>query len=199
MHRLKLKVIFFISFLFLAVFSSHSQTQEELDSIELEEFISFISMDDKLTGSTGKQVDDIISYAKNFLGTPYHFGGTSPSGFDCSGFIYYVMGNFGMSLTRSSYGLAEFGENVMLSEVRPGDLMFFKGRNANATQVGHVALVIENSEEGIKFIHASTSRGVVIDNFMTSKYYIPRFIKAKRLDYGVEAPEDLMIDDSMKE
>ncbi len=178
-------------------FSNYSQTQAELDSIELEEFISMISMDDRVPSGNAKQVDDIITYAKNFLGTPYHFGGTSPAGFDCSGFIYYVMGNFGMSLTRSSYGLAEFGENVMLHDVRAGDLMFFKGRNANASGVGHVALVIDNSPEGIKFIHASTSRGVVIDNFMTSKYYIPRFIKAKRLDYGVEEPENLMLDDTM--
>ena len=196
---MKLKVNFLISFFCLLPMYYSAQTQAELDSIELEEFISMISLDERISSGNAKQVDDIISYAKNFLGTPYHFGGTSPAGFDCSGFIYYVMGNFGLSLTRSSYGLAEFGENVMLHDVRPGDLMFFKGRNSNASGVGHVALVIEHSEEGIKFIHASTSRGVTIDNFNTSKYYIPRFIKAKRLDYGVEEPENLMMDDSMTE
>jgi cell wall-associated NlpC family hydrolase len=95
------------------------------------------------------------------------------------------MGNFGMQLTRSSYGLAEFGETVKLADIRPGDLMFFKGRNVSSTRVGHVALVVEVTPDAIRFIHASTSRGVVIDNFKTSKYYIPRFIKAKRLDYGV--------------
>lgn len=133
-----------------------------------------------------KQVDEIISFAKKFLGTPYHYAGSTPSGFDCSGFIYYVMGNFGFSLTRTSYGLAEFGRTVKISELRPGDLMFFKGRNVNSSQIGHVAMVVEVSPGVIKFIHSSTSRGVVIDNFLTSKYYIPRFIKAKRLDYGVE-------------
>lgn len=133
-----------------------------------------------------KQVDEIISFAKKFLGTPYHYAGSTPSGFDCSGFIYYVMGNFGFSLTRTSYGLAEFGRTVKISDLRPGDLMFFKGRNVNSTQIGHVAMVVEVSPGVIKFIHSSTSRGVVIDNFLTSKYYIPRFIKAKRLDYGVE-------------
>ena len=195
----KLKIFFLISFCCLISFSNKAQSQEYLDSAELEEFIDFLSMDTRVTQGNEKHVDNIITYAKNFLGTPYHYGGTSPSGFDCSGFIYYVMGNFGMSLTRSSYGLAEFGENVMLSEVRAGDLMFFTGRNSNARNVGHVALVIDHNEQGIKFIHASTSRGVVIDNFNTSKYYIPRFLKAKRLDYGVEEPEDLMLDDSMKE
>lgn len=199
MQGLNLKLIFFVCSFCLISFSGKTQTPEELDSIELEQFISMISYGDSLFTGNAQQVDDIISFAKNFLGTPYHFGGTTPAGFDCSGFIYYIMGNFGMSLTRTSYGLAEFGENVSLSEIRPGDLMFFKGRNPNSTNVGHVAMVIEVGPGVIKFIHASTSRGVVIDNFTTSKYYIPRFIKAKRLDYGEEEIEDLMIDDSMVE
>lgn len=134
----------------------------------------------------GAQIDALISYAKTFLGTPYRYAGTSPSGFDCSGFIYHVFGSFGISVTRTSYGLAELGQTVKLADLRPGDLMFFKGRNINSTSVGHVSLVVEVNENEIKMIHASTSRGVVIDNFKTSKYYIPRFIKAKRLDYGVE-------------
>jgi cell wall-associated NlpC family hydrolase len=139
---------------------------------------------DSLRPKNSEQVDEIISFAKKYLGTPYHYAGSTPSGFDCSGFIYYVMGNFGMQLTRSSYGLAEFGETVKLADIRPGDLMFFKGRSTASTRVGHVALVVEVTPDAIRFIHASTSRGVVIDNFKTSKYYIPRFIKAKRLDYG---------------
>lgn len=134
--------------------------------------------------SNGAQIDAMVKYAKSFLGTPYHYSGTTPSGFDCSGFINYVMGDFGFELTRTSYGLAELGKTVKLSEIRPGDLLFFKGRNINSTTVGHVAMVIEVSESEIKMIHASTSRGVVIDNFKESSYYIPRFIKAKRLDYG---------------
>ena len=51
----------------------------------------------------------------------------------------------------------------------------------------------------IKFIHASSSKGITIDTFNASTYYVPRFIKAKRLDYGEDEVEDLMIDDSMKE
>lgn len=136
--------------------------------------------------ANGEEIDALISYAKTFLGTPYHYAGTSPSGFDCSGFIYYVFGNFGFDVTRTSYGLAELGQTVKLADLRPGDLMFFKGRNINSTSVGHVSLVVEVSDTEIKMIHASSSRGVVIDNFKTSKYYIPRFIKAKRLDYGAQ-------------
>ena len=129
------------------------------------------------------QVDAIISYAKRFLGVPYRYGGTTPSGFDCSGFINYVFGNFGFDLVRTSYGLAELGTTVKLSEIRPGDLMFFKGSNVNSTSVGHVALVVEVTPDAIKFIH-SANNGVRIDNFKTSQYYIQRYVKTKRLDYG---------------
>lgn len=131
-----------------------------------------------------KQVEEIIQFAKKFLGTPYHYAGSTPSGFDCSGFIYYVMGNFGMRLSRSSPGIAEFGKTVKLSELQPGDLMFFKGRNTRSSGVGHVAMVVEVKDGIIKFIHSSTSRGVIIDTFNNSGYYVPRYLKSKRLDYG---------------
>lgn len=134
----------------------------------------------------GQHIDAMIKYAKTFLGTPYRYAGTTPSGFDCSGFINYVMGDFGFELTRTSYGLAELGQTVRLSEVRPGDLLFFKGRNVNSTSVGHVGMVVEVVGSQIKMIHSSTSRGVVVENFNASSYYVPRFIKAKRLDYGVK-------------
>jgi cell wall-associated NlpC family hydrolase len=136
-----------------------------------------------------KQVEEIIQFAKKFLGTPYHYAGSTPSGFDCSGFIYYVMGNFGMRLSRSSPGIAEFGKTVKLAELQPGDLMFFKGRNTRASGVGHVAMVVEVKDGIIRFIHSSTSRGVIIDTFNKSGYYVPRYLKAKRLDYGGLTPQ----------
>jgi cell wall-associated NlpC family hydrolase len=129
------------------------------------------------------KADAIIAYAKTFLGVPYRWGGTTPSGFDCSGFINYIFGNFGFSLVRTSFGLAELGETIKLSDIQPGDLMFFKGSNVNSTSVGHVAMVIEVTPTAIKFIHSANS-GVRIDNFKTSEYYIKRYVKTKRLDYG---------------
>jgi lipoprotein Spr len=129
------------------------------------------------------KVDSIISYAKTFLGVPYHHGGSSPSGFDCSGFINYIFKNFGIRLSRSSSALAEFGETILFSDIQPGDLMFFKGSNINSSTVGHVAMVVEVAPNTLKFIH-SANGGVRIENFVTSKYYTQRYIKAKRLDYG---------------
>ena len=129
-----------------------------------------------------EKINSIIAFAKTFIGTPYHWGGTTPSGFDCSGFINYIFGNFGFSLSRTSYNLAELGETVKLENLQAGDLMFFKGSNPKSTTVGHVAMVIEVTPDAIRFIHSANS-GVKIDNFKTSKYYISRYLKAKRLDY----------------
>ncbi len=160
-------------------------TQVTVTNPPADSAVQVASNDSVVTTANNEQIDAIISYAKKFLGTPYKWAGTTPSGFDCSGFISYVFGNFGFSLTHSSVAMAELGATVKLSELQPGDLMFFKGRDASSTRVGHVAMVVEVAPNVIKFIHSS-SRGVVIDNFIASKYYVPRFIKAKRLDYGVK-------------
>lgn len=177
--------------LFLLPFSfAFAQAEEVEDTIKLTLPVDTMMIDtSKIPASNSEEIDELISFAKTFLGTPYKWSGTTPSGFDCSGFIYYIMGNFGFEITRTSYGMADLGRQVKLSEVRPGDLLFFKGRNVNSTSVGHVGMVVEVTPDAIFFIHSSSSRGVVIDNFKTSKYYIPRFLKAKRLDYGVADDE----------
>jgi cell wall-associated NlpC family hydrolase len=174
---LKSPIHFFFLLTIVALFSSNSLAS---DSYEFDFAVSF---EDSIPKKSNPKVDAIISYAKTFLGVPYRYGGSTPSGFDCSGFINYIFGNFGFSLVRSSYGLAEIGETIALSEIQPGDLMFFKGSNVNSTSVGHVAMVIDVTADEIKFIH-SANGGVQITNFKTSKYYIQRYVKTKRLDYG---------------
>lgn len=189
--------------LFLLPFSfAFAQAEDEGDTLLLKLPPDSLSVDtlkikgkkptDSLSSGANNsaEIDELIGFAKTFLGTPYKWSGTTPSGFDCSGFIYYIMGNFGFEITRTSYGMADLGRQVKLSEVRPGDLLFFKGRNVNSSSVGHVGMVVEVNPDAIYFIHSSSSRGVVIDNFKTSKYYIPRFLKAKRIDYGVPDGEN---------
>lgn len=177
-------LILLVSFSSLRLQGQTLDSQDSLSSLVTKDSIRKTADSVFVPVKNSKEVDNLISFAKRFLGTPYRYAGTTPSGFDCSGFIMYVFGHFGLNLVRTSYGMAELGTSVKLSEIRPGDLMFFKGRDINSTKVGHVAMVVEVSPTAIKFIHASSSRGITIDNFKTSKYFIARFIKAKRLDWG---------------
>ncbi len=182
-------------FLFFFLFCSNFYAQEvtKLDSLKTNKSIpnkkklDFNLPEDSIPENKNNHVNSILSFAKTFLGTPYISAGASPTGFDCSGYISYVLGNFGLSITHSSYGMAEYGRTVKLSEAKPGDLMFFKGRNVNSTRIGHVAMILEVSNEGeIKFIHAASSKGISIDKFNGSGYYVPRYVTTKRLDYGVQ-------------
>lgn len=166
----------FFSF-FISFFSSNIIAQVSLDSVS-EPADSSGVLDELID----QKSDAIIKYAKQFMGVPYVWGGMSPSGFDCSGFINYVFRGFGFSLTRTSYGLAELGTTVSLKDLQPGDLMFFKARNLNSRQVGHVALVVDTTDGIIQFIHAART-GIRMDTFNNHSYYVPRYIKSKRLDY----------------
>lgn len=126
--------------------------------------------------------DDLVGYASRYLGTRYRSGGKGPGGFDCSGFTSFVFRNFGYSLGASSRVQGQQGESISLDEVEIGDLMFFSGRRGGNT-VGHVGMVIDvDREHGTcKFIHASSSQGVVIQNFPDGGYYSNRFIDARRV------------------
>jgi cell wall-associated NlpC family hydrolase len=183
-------LFFFISSLLLTIKVS-AQTSLKKDSITSSKSkakLDFKVHTDSLPQNNSAYVDNILGFAKTFLGTPYLSSGASPTGFDCSGFVSYVLGNFGLDVIHSSYGLAEYGRTVKLSEAKPGDLMFFKGSNSGSSRIGHVAIIYEvNPTEGIKFIHASSSKGITIDRFNGSAYYVPRYVTTKRLDYGVES------------
>ena len=183
-------LFFFISSLLLTIKVS-AQTSLKKDSITSSKSkakLDFKVHTDSLPQNNSAYVDNMLGFAKTFLGTPYLSSGASPTGFDCSGFVSYVLGNFGLDVIHSSYGLAEYGRTVKLSEAKPGDLMFFKGSNSGSSRIGHVAIIYEvNPTEGIKFIHASYSKGITIDRFNGSAYYVPRYVTTKRLDYGVES------------
>ena len=177
-----MRILLIFWFFFISSVSSFGQVAR--DTIPKTQLADTLNDSIKDSSIVNDKVASIISFAKTFLGTPYHWGGTTPTGFDCSGFINYIFGSFGFSLVRTSYSLAELGETVLLSEIQPGDLMFFRA-SSNTGGVGHVGMVIEVTPDAINFIHSSTSKGVTINNFKTSKYYISHYVKTKRLDYGV--------------
>jgi len=117
----------------------------------------------------------IVEYAKKFLGVKYVWGGTSPSGFDCSGLVQYVYRQFGIKLNRVAADQAKQGTTVSRSQLKPGDLVFFN-TDSDST-IDHVGIYIGNNQ----FIHASMGRGKVLIDPLNSGYYSTRLVTAKRV------------------
>lgn len=116
----------------------------------------------------------IVDYAKSLLGSRYVYGGTTTSGFDCSGFVQYVYKNFGISLNRSSRDQYSNGVAVSKSNLQAGDVLFFSSTGGSIT---HVGLYIGNDQ----FIHASTpSTGVIISS-LNQAYYTSGYVGARRM------------------
>ena len=126
-----------------------------------------------------KELEDMLDFALSLEGSPYRGGGTTPEGFDCSGFVRYVYRDVDVVLPRSSSAMALAGESIDLEDSREGDLLFFTGSDASSGEIGHVALVISHSSDELNMIHAS-NRGVVIDNYYEMPYYQQRYISACR-------------------
>lgn len=115
-------------------------------------------------GLTLANADRVISYAENYLGVPYVWGGTSPSGFDCSGYMQYVYAHFGYSLGRTTWDQVNNGSSV-IGELKPGDLVFF------GSDLHHVGMYIGNGQ----YIHApQTGDNIKISNL--GSYYTARRI-----------------------
>ena len=124
-------------------------------------------------------IDQILNEASTYIGTPYRFGGMTRSGIDCSAFVLSVYGSAtGINLPRISSAQAQEGERVEREELKKGDLLFFQTRGR---RISHVGIVQEITPEGeIKFIHASTSKGVTISS-LNEKYWGMRYRFAKRI------------------
>ena len=127
-------------------------------------------------------VDELLDYAKTFIGVPYRLGASGPDRFDCSGFTSYVYREFGYNLPHNSVMQSRESRPVeSFSDLRKGDLVFF-GARGNIREIGHVGIVVEvDLEHGMfRFIHASTSNGVEIQR-STSAYFMMRYMGAGRI------------------
>lgn len=133
----------------------------------------------KFEGQNSYQVKKILNDAEDFLGAPYKLGGTSKSGLDCSGLVINVYNENKVKMPRRSADQAQQGKKIEIWEAKPGDLLFF-ATNGNGV-VTHVGIVKEIKNRGeITFIHASTSKGVIVSS-LNEKYWNKAFLFAKRV------------------
>lgn len=140
---------------------------------------SYISLENNIPSRNGvdrSKGQAVVDYAKSFIGVPYVYGGTSPSGFDCSGFVYYVYKNFGKDLYRVANDQAKNGIIVDRSELELGDIILFA---RNGSYINHVGIYVGDGQ----FIHApQTGRNVEITS-MDSGYYNDCYYGARRIFY----------------
>jgi cell wall-associated NlpC family hydrolase len=122
----------------------------------------------------------LIDFADNHLHIRYRSGGTKPTGFDCSGFVRFCFGNFGVNLPHSSASQGTLGMDIPKAAALPGDLIFFKGHSSSGNRIGHVGIITEVKGELIKFIHSAWGGGIRYD-LASEAYYQKRFMGVKRI------------------
>lgn len=143
------------------------------------EIPDFADLSEELIDDMEEETFGIIEHALQFLGTKYKYGGTTPEGMDCSGLVYTSFLQQNIELPRSSRDMALLGEQLDLSNLKLGDLLFFK-TDRRKKAINHVGLVVELDKTKVFFIHSSSSRGVIISS-LDENYWRENFVMARRI------------------
>lgn len=123
-------------------------------------------------------VNNLIRKATDNIGVKYKAGGTTKNGYDCSGLVFTTFESENIKLPRPSYEQAKVGKIIKVSDAQKGDLIFFKTNRSK--QINHVGLITEVNSNEIKFVHSSTSKGVIISSTKEA-YYQNSFVQINRV------------------
>lgn len=123
-------------------------------------------------------VNHLIETATDNIGVRYKAGGTNKNGFDCSGLVFTTFESENIKLPRNSYEQSKIGIVIPLKDAQKGDLIFF--RTNKSKQINHVGLITEVNSNEIKFVHSSTSKGVIISS-TKEPYYLNSFAQINRI------------------
>ena len=134
----------------------------------------YVTIVDPSQISKGQEIAD---YALQFVGYPYVYGGSSPKGFDCSGFTSYVYKQFGITINRTASTQLDNGTPVSMSELQPGDLVMFKKSGTGSKRASHVGIYIGNNQ----YVHASTPGVGVIISDLNDPYISAGYVGARRI------------------
>jgi len=129
--------------------------------------------------------DSLVFFCKKHLGIKYNYANCEPkSGFDCSGFVYYVFSHFNIKVPRSSIDFENFGKKIPMDSCKIGDVIVFTGTDAKLRKPGHVGIIISNPGEDLQFIHSSSDKktpGIKISTYNNSENYKKRYLKIVRV------------------
>lgn len=139
-------------------------------------FAEYVKIIDLSAAALSPSGNSVVDYARLFIGTPYVAGGSSPSGFDCSGFVKYVMANFGVDMPRTSTDQYSIGVRVDKAELMPGDLVFFK-YSSTSYRLNHVGIYVGDGN----FIHSPIPGQTVKIDTLSSGYFSTYYYGATRV------------------
>ena len=136
-------------------------------------------LESNFSGKVNAQIQEILKDAQKYLGAPYKYAGNTSAGFDCSGLVTKVFNENNTKLPRRSEDQSNVGKPINIRDTKPGDLVFFA--TAGGSRVSHVGIVHDIGSNGeVKFIHASTSKGVIISS-LNEKYWNKAYLFARRV------------------
>jgi LysM repeat protein len=161
----------------LKVFNDSIVAKREIDSLREIKYVSL----DSIAEIRSRLIDSIIDYGKTFVGLKYRYGGITPAGFDCSGFVFHIHRHFNLPMPRVPNETSLMGTVVPIDSVQPGDLVYIQTRAAYDNTIGHVMMVIEKTEDSFYVIHSASHAGLVIERFHDAPYYVSRYLFSNRM------------------